>query len=262
MSRFVELVQLMQRLRGPDGCPWDREQSLDSLRTFLVEETYEVLDALDGGRAEEHQEELGDLLLQILFQAELRRERGEFDIEAVIAGIHDKLVRRHPHVFGDRKAASAAEVLDQWEQLKAREKEGTDRPSLLDHVPAQLPALLRALRLSEKTARVGFDWAADDDLRAKLLEEIAELDAAIAGGRRDAVAEEVGDLLFVMANWARRLGIDPEEALRRANRKFERRFRSVEQAVVSSQRRLADVGLAEMDRLWDEAKRREREPGA
>lgn len=251
----------MHRLRGPGGCPWDREQTLDSLRTFLVEETYEVLDALDGGSAEAHREELGDLLLQILFQAELRSERGEFDIEAVIAGIHDKLVRRHPHVFADARAASAAEVLDQWEQLKAREKEGTDRPSLLDHVPAQLPALLRALRLTEKAARVGFDWEAAADLRAKLLEEVAEVDEAIAGGQAAEVREELGDLLFVMANWARRLGVDPEDALRRANRKFERRFRAVEEAVVASRRRVADVGLAELDRLWDEAKARERQGG-
>jgi nucleoside triphosphate diphosphatase len=260
MSRFEALVALMSRLRGPDGCPWDREQTLETLKTYLVEETYEVVDALDTGDRDAHLEELGDLLFQVVFQAEIRRETGDFDIEDVLGGIHDKLVRRHPHVFGDAKASTPAEVLDQWERLKAREKEGTTRPSLLDHVPARLPALLRALRLTEKAARVGFDWTAEQDLFLKLDEEWAELRAASASGDPRSLAEELGDVLFVLANLARRHGLDPEDALRGSNRKFERRFRHIEATLSRQGRRLEDATLAEMDALWEEAKALERAP--
>lgn len=261
MTPFEQLVALMDRLRDPGGCPWDREQTLDSLRTYLLEETYEVLDALDSGDVEAHREELGDLLLQVVFQAKLRKETGAFTIDDVIVGIHDKLVRRHPHVFGDTPAASAEEVLDQWERLKAREKEGTDRPSVLDHVPAQLPALLQALRLTEKAARIGFDWTAETDLHEKVEEEWRELRHELAGGSREGIAEELGDLLFALANVARRHGIDPEQALRGANGKFIRRFRHIEDRLADGGRRPQDATLAEMDALWEEAKRDEASAG-
>ncbi len=257
MPSFDDLVALMARLRGPGGCPWDREQTLETLKTYLVEETYEVLDALDSGDAAAHQEELGDLLFQVVFQSQVRREEGAFTVDEVIAGIHDKLVRRHPHVFGDASAATAEEVLDQWERLKAREKEGTDRPSVLDHVPAQLPALLQALRLTEKAARVGFDWVAETDLLEKAEEEWEELRGALRRGDQQAVSEELGDVLFVLANLARHRGLDPEQALRQANRKFTRRFRHVEDRLGERGRRPDESTLEEMDDLWEEAKRQE-----
>ena len=258
MSAFDELVTLMDRLRDPGGCPWDREQTLETLKTYLLEETYEVLDALDGDDPEAHCEELGDLLLQIVFQAKLRSERNEFTVEDVIRGIHDKMVRRHPHVFGDAQASTSDEVLDQWERQKAREKVGTDRPSILDHVPANLPALLQALRLTEKAARVGFDWSAQADLFAKVDEEWLELRQEAESGNREGLAEELGDMLFVLANLARRHQIDPEQALRGANSKFMRRFRHIETALKAQGRSVEDAGLAEMDVLWDEAKLLER----
>ena len=259
MKSFDELVSLMARLRGPDGCPWDREQTLGTLKTYLLEETYEVLDALDSGDPEAHLEELGDLLFQIVFHAQIRSEEGTFTIDEINKGIHDKLVRRHPHVFGSSTASTADEVLDQWERIKAREKRGTARPSLLDHVPAHLPALLRSLRLTEKAARVGFDWAADEDLLAKVDEEWTELREVAGNGQgRDRLAEELGDLLFVLANLARRYGLDPEETLRQANRKFERRFRHIETRLEESGRTPGEASLEEMDGLWEEAKRGER----
>lgn len=260
MKAFAELVRLMDRLRDPGGCPWDREQTLDTLKTYLVEETYEVLDALENGGPADHCEELGDLLLQVVFQAKLRTEMKQFDIEDVIRGIHDKLVRRHPHVFGDVTATTADEVLDQWERIKAREKKDTPRPSLLDHVPSQLPALLQALRLTEKTARVGFDWTAEADILAKVEEEWQELRVELEAGNSQGIAEELGDLLFVLANLARRHGLDPEQALRQANGKFIRRFRYIESRLGQDHRRPEDSNLAEMDALWDEAKRELKNP--
>jgi tetrapyrrole methylase family protein/MazG family protein len=258
MPRFDDLVALMARLRGPGGCPWDREQTLETLKTYLIEEAYEVLDALDGGDRDAHMEELGDLLFQVVFQAQVRREEGAFTIDEVIAAIHDKLVRRHPHVFGDARLGTADEVLDQWERLKAEEKRGTRRPSLLDHIPARLPALLQALRLTEKAARVGFDWAAEEDLMVKGDEEWRELKRVVSSGPPERVAEELGDLLFVLANLARRQGLDPEEALRQANGKFQRRFRHIEESLARRGQRPEEVSLEEMDALWDEAKAREK----
>ncbi len=260
MKAFADLVRLMDRLRDPGGCPWDREQTLDTLKTYLVEETYEVLDALENGDPADHCEELGDLLLQVVFQAKLRTEMKEFTIEDVIRGIHEKLVRRHPHVFGDVEATTADEVLDQWERIKAKEKAGTSRPSILDHVPAQMPALLQSLRLTEKAARVGFDWTAEADLLAKVQEEWEELRVELEAGNAQGISEELGDMLFVLANLARRHGLDPEQALRQANGKFIRRFRYIESRLGEDDRRPEDSTLAEMDGLWDEAKRELKNP--
>ncbi|MFQ5669888.1 MAG: nucleoside triphosphate pyrophosphohydrolase [Acidobacteriota bacterium] len=253
-AQLNDLAVLMGRLRSADGCPWDRVQTLESLKRYLLEETYEVLDALDSGDVAAHREELGDLLFQIVFQAHLRQEEDSFSLEDVITGIHQKLVRRHPHVFGKATAHTPEEVLKQWERLKAEEKRGTHRPSLIDHVPRELPGLLRALRLTEKAAQVGFDWTDDEDLNAKCEEEWAELKEALAAGRREKIMEELGDLLFTLANLARRQGLDPDESLRQANRKFERRFRYVEAGVQKRGRSIGEASLEEMNALWEEAK--------
>jgi MazG family protein len=258
MSEMDRLRAIMDRLRGPDGCPWDREQTIETLATYLVEETYEVLEAIASGSVEALREELGDLLFQVVFQARLGQEQGGFDIESIMKEIGDKIVRRHPHVFGDGRLQTSTQVLAQWEQIKMEERRARRDGSLFSGVPARLPALLKALRISSKASRVGFDWPDLDGLLAKVEEEIAEMRQALRSGERAGVKEELGDLLFTLANVARHAGIDPEESLQSANRKFMERFRYVE-------RRLREDGLApgqeqrrRMDVLWEEAKRLER----
>ncbi len=252
------LKQIMDRLRGPGGCPWDREQTFESLATFLLEETYEVLEAMASGTPAAHREELGDLLFQIIFQARLAEERGDFDIRDVMREAGDKIVRRHPHIFGDATLETSEQVLKQWEQIKVEERRGKGDGSMFTGVPAQLPALLKALRISSKAARVGFDWPDLSGLLKKLEEERGEMLRALRDGGRDAVKEEIGDLLFTVVNVARHAGIDPERALQDANRKFLDRFRYVEEGlgrrglVASAEHR----GL--MEALWEEAKRKVR----
>lgn len=263
----------MRRLLGEGGCPWDREQSLASLKRYAVEEAHEVCDAIDGlgpdakatvtdpapraltaddAAVQHHREELGDLLFQVVFQSGLTASWGWFGLDDVIAGISDKLERRHPHVFGDVKAGTAAEVISNWEKLKLAEKK--DRGTL-DGIPKGLPALAQAHRMGEKAARVGFDWPDRDGPRAKVDEELRELDDAIAGGSRDAIADELGDVLFSLVNLARKLDIDPEEALMRTNRRFALRFRAVEARAKESGRALDAHTLEELDAFWREAKR-------
>jgi MazG family protein len=263
-ERFEDLVALQARLLAPGGCPWDREQTHESLRPFLVEEAYEVLDALDTGAPEEFAAELGDLLLQVVFHAELAREKGTFDVGDVIDHIHNKLVRRHPHVFGDAQASTSAEVLKSWEQSKAEERKaaspGTDAAaqSILGGIPRTLPALLEAYQLTRRASRIGFDWENMDGLFEKLREETEEVRAAIGKkSGKDAgqnLEEEIGDLLFVAVNIARFLGADPEIALKKANRKFTRRFQWMEQEMTRQGRNLADAPRAEMEELWDQSK--------
>ncbi len=259
MSRASDAVErlldLMARLRGPGGCPWDREQTLETLRPYLLEETYEVLEALDGGDARAHREELGDLLLQIVFQARVAEEAGRFDFADVADAISDKLVSRHPHVFGGAEARDADAVLRQWAALKRKENEakGGGR-SVLEGVPREMPALARAERLTEKASRVGFDWPDAAGAREKVGEELAELDAAIASGDRRRVEDELGDLLFAVANLARKHALPPEEALRRAVGRFVDRFRFVEDELARRGVPHGQATLEEMDRLWEEAK--------
>jgi tetrapyrrole methylase family protein/MazG family protein len=253
-------------LRSPNGCPWDREQTHASLRTYLLEETYEVLDALDYGKDDRLAGELGDLLLQIVFHAQLAAEAGQFDIGDVIERIHAKMVRRHPHVFAGARVETSAQVLKNWEQLKAEERQahaeeapaGPMGASLLDGLPRTLPALLQAYQLTRRASRVGFDWDDIEGLLEKLAEETAELRQAL--GRRDTASlqEEVGDLLFVTVNVARFLGVDPEIALKQANRKFSSRFREMEQRVAQTGRRLADVSKDELESLWQASKNKRR----
>lgn len=250
---FDELVQLMTRLRGPDGCPWDRKQTLTSLKPFIIEESYEVIDAIDRDDRRALAEELGDFLLQAVFVAELTREEGSFDINDAITAIHDKLVHRHPHVFGDVKASDADQALVNWEKLKNEERKAENK-SVLAGVPPSLPALLRASRLTEKASRVGFDWRRTEDVFEKLDEEIAEVREAIASGDEQHVHDEIGDLLFTIANIARKLNVNAEEALQSTNRKFARRFEWMEAKVRGEGRNLDQLTLEQMDALWDEAK--------
>jgi MazG family protein len=246
----------MARLRGPDGCPWDREQTLRTLRPYVLEETYEVLEAIESGDPREHREELGDLLLQIVFQAQLAAEAGQFDFADVAEGISDKLVSRHPHVFGDSAVKDSEGVLRQWAALKQKEKaaRGGGR-SVLEGVPRELPALARAERLTEKASRIGFDWPDAAGARAKVDEELRELDEAMGSGDRGRIEDELGDLLFAVANLARKLSLPPEEALRNAVGRFVARFEHVERELARRGVPHGQATLAEMDALWDEAKR-------
>ncbi len=257
-----KLVDLVARLRGDNGCPWDREQTRESLKPMLIEEAYEVLDALDGASPAELKDELGDLLFQVVFHAQIASEKGEFQMADIIDRVHEKMIRRHPHVFGGADLRTAEDVLKNWEDIKAAEKgvrsasqPDTDK-SLLDGIPSKLPALHEAYQITAKASRVGFDWARLEDVLAKLREEMDEILEARARGTEDRIADEVGDLLFVAVNVARFLGVDPETALRRSNRKFGRRFRHVESSIKARGRGLKDATLAEMDALWDEAKQK------
>ena len=250
---FDQLVQLMTTLRGEQGCPWDRKQTLETLKPFVIEESYEVIDAIDRNDRAALAEELGDFLLQAVFIAELTREEGSFDIYDAVTAIHDKLVRRHPHVFGDVQADDAEQVLVNWEKLKNEERKAENK-SVLAGVPQALPALLRASRLTEKAARVGFDWRRTEDVFAKLQEEIGELHEAIDSGDQNKVHDEVGDLLFTLANIARKLDVNAEEALQSTNRKFTRRFESMERSVRERGQNLDQLTLEQMDALWDAAK--------
>lgn len=263
---FQALVDLQERLLGPGGCPWDREQTHDSLRTYLIEETYEVLEALDAKDYRRLPEEFGDLLLQIVFHAALARAAGHFDIRDVIERIHTKLVRRHPHVFGNVTARSAGEVLKNWEELKAAERaalngaKGGEEPreSILNGVPKTLPALLEAYQLTKRAAHIGFDWEDIEGLLEKLREETAELKETLGPAEDDKararLEEEVGDLLFVAVNVARFLGVDPEIALKKANRKFKKRFQEMERKMWERGSRLADASREEMETLWERSK--------
>ena len=245
----------MARLRGPGGCPWDREQTLATLRPYLLEETYEVLEAIDSGDVREHREELGDLLLQIVFQAQLTSEVGQFGFAEVAEAISNKLVSRHPHVFGDAQVKDAEGVLKQWAALKRDEKMARGKgKSALDGVPREMPALARADRLTEKASRIGFDWPDVGGARAKVDEELRELDAAVAEGDREAIEHELGDVLFAVANVARKLSIAPEEALRGTIARFIDRFEHVERGLERSGTPHGQATLEQMDELWNEAK--------
>jgi len=261
--RFEDLVAIMDRLRDPGGCPWDREQTFSTLRGYLLEECYEVLDALDRQDRVDLREELGDLLFQIVFLSRLAQEEGAFEAGDVVEGIAAKMVRRHPHVFGEDTAEDSAAVLKRWEEIKREEKRssgrGQEAPSVLDGIPRALPELAKAQRLGVKAARVGFDWREDLDVHAKLSEEVAELRAASLAGEPGRVREEMGDVLFTVAMLARRLGMDAEEALALANAKFRERFEAVERALRREGVPIQEAGLERMDRLWNEVKSRPEE---
>jgi tetrapyrrole methylase family protein/MazG family protein len=258
MKEMDELLAVMARLRGPGGCPWDAEQTLATLKSFLIEESYEVLDAIDSGNPAHHLEELGDLLLQVVFQAQIRAEQGDFRFADVAEAIRTKLVRRHPHVFGDVQAATSGEVLRNWDAIKAAEK-GADKPrSALEGVTRSLPALQRAQQVQVRAARVGFDWAAMEDVVAKVEEELAEVKQALAEDDDAKIGEEIGDLLFAVVNLSRFRKLQAEQMLDDAVRKFIRRFAAVEAGARRQGKDPRDMTLAELDALWEAAKREER----
>ncbi len=282
MSQFPQLVELMARLRGPDGCPWDRQQTFDSIKPFLLEETYEVVDAIGCRDWDELASELGDLLLQIVFFAQMAAEEGHFTIEDVIERIHTKMVRRHPHVFGDARADSATDVLRNWEILKAEEKrqraaergESYEPPqSVLAGIPSNIPPLMEAYQLSARAGYVGFEWERLEDVFSKLQEEVEELRAEAGESQNESKSSslsndsvcrarlegEIGDFLFTAVNVARYLGVDAESALRGTNRKFRRRFQLIERELSAAGKSPRETTLAEMDALWDRAKEGEQE---
>ncbi len=263
-ARFERLVEIMQTLRSPDGCAWDREQTVASLRPFVLEEAYEVVEAMDRNDRAALCDELGDLLLEAVFVAQICAEDGDFTIADAAEAVTAKLIRRHPHVFGNAVAGGGAaardlspvEVKRQWERIKREERAGAprDRATLLDGIPEALPSLLRAARIGARAANVGFDWREAEQVIDKADEEVAELRDAIAGGDRAQIEEEMGDLLFTIANAARKLRIDPESALRTANTKFTRRFRAVEQRLEGRGRTLHDASPDELEREWEAVK--------
>jgi len=256
------LLAIMARLRDPaDGCPWDQEQTFATVAPYTVEEAYEVADAIERGDLSDLKEELGDLLLQVVFHARMAEEQGAFAFDDVAEAINDKMIRRHPHVFAEETYASLAHQKEGWEALKAAERKGKGRAaSLLDDVPVGLPALTRAVKLSKRAAGVGFVWPTVAEVMAKLHEEVGELEAEIAAGDLEKARQEMGDVLFVVANLARTLEVDPEDSLRFTNAKFQRRFRYIERKLAERGKTPDQSDLAEMDTLWDEAKAAEKAP--
>lgn len=254
------LLAIMARLRDPDGgCPWDQEQTFATIAPYTVEEAYEVADAIERGDLTDLRDELGDLLLQVVFHARIAEEMGAFDFTDVARAIGDKMIRRHPHVFEDAHFRTSAQQTAAWEAIKAEERAAKGKAaSLLDDVPAGLPALTRAVKLTQRAARVGFDWPSTREVLDKLREELGELEAEIDAADKAKAREELGDLLFVIANLARKLDVEPEDALRSTNAKFARRFAYIERALAADGRTPDQSDLAEMDRLWNAAKAAER----
>ncbi|ABQ27420.1 nucleoside triphosphate pyrophosphohydrolase [Geotalea uraniireducens] len=255
---FDRLMEIMRKLRAPGGCPWDAEQTHASLKRYLLEESYEVIEAIDAGSPEMLKEELGDLMLQPVFHAAIAEERGEFTMDDVLDTINEKLIRRHPHVFGEQVVKSAEEQVANWERIKKAEK-GAERKSALSGVPPELPALMKAQKITEKAARVGFDWEHTDQVFAKVLEELHEFEETLTEGNQERMEAELGDLLFAIVNLGRFLSLDPEEALRKTITRFARRFAFVEDTLHARGIHMQEASLAEMDKLWEEAKRMERE---
>ncbi len=252
VMNFQKLLNIMEKLRGEKGCPWDKEQTKESLKPFILEEAYELIDAIDEGDPEKIKEELGDLLFQIVFQCQIASERKEFDMSDVIKEIGKKMIARHPHVFGNANYKTKDEVLQHWEEQKRRE--GKLRASILDGVPETLPSLLRAHRLQDRAAKVGFDWIKVTDVIKKLDEEMKEFKNALEGKQREEIEDELGDIFFMLVNISRFVGINPEDALRKTIAKFISRFSFIEMRAADQGRKLLDMTLDEMDKLWEEAK--------
>ena len=261
-ENFSKLVKVMERLRAPGGCPWDREQTYESLAQYLLEETYEAYDAIqeasETGNTSNLSDELGDVLLQVVFHSTIAKEKGDFTIDDVAHGVTRKLILRHPHVFGDRKLETAEDVLNNWDDLKKAEQKARGKEaktdSILDDVPKAFPSLIEGNKLTKKAAKVGFDWKNTNQIFEKLSEEINELKTAIDSKKDSDIREEIGDLLFVIVNLARKLDVEPENALKKTNYKFRKRFRFIEDALKSQNKSLEESDINEMDALWNKAK--------
>jgi XTP/dITP diphosphohydrolase/tetrapyrrole methylase family protein/MazG family protein/ATP diphosphatase len=261
---FEELVEIIKKLRAPGGCPWDRKQTLETLKEYVIEESYELIDAIDSRDVKNICEECGDLLLQIVFIAQIAAENGWFEVQEIIESLCDKLKRRHPHVFGDLKVRDSEEVRRNWDMIKLQERESKkEEPSRLTGIPRSMPALLRAYAIQERAAKVGFDWEKDnlDPIWAKIDEEIRELRKALDEGDAGEVKEEIGDLLFAVVNLSRHIGVNPEEALQGANEKFSARFRFIEESVEGKGRSFDEYSLDELETLWQSAKKAQRTKG-
>ncbi len=256
------LLSVVERLRGEQGCPWDRKQTLESLKQYLIEECYELIDAIDSGDVTHHQEELGDVLLQVVLQTQIRKEQGDFTFDDVADLLAEKLIRRHPHVFADVVAETPAEVIRNWEKIKAVEKGADGHKSVVEGIPRHLPSLQRAQRVQSRVARVGFDWDDVSDVICKVEEELAEAREALASGDAEHLKEELGDLLFATVNLSRFREINAEEALDAAVKKFVSRFQEVERRIHASGRSLNDCTLEEMDAEWDNVKAERRKPSS
>lgn len=258
-KEFAELLETVSTLRSPNGCPWDRKQTHESLKKYAIEETYELVESIESGDPQKLKDELGDVMLQVLLHAQMAKENDQFDIADVCQNLREKLQRRHPHVFSDVEVNGVDDVLTNWEKIKRSEPGYDDRVSILDGVPASLPALMRAAKLSKKAARTGFDWPNVYAIIDKLKEEIQELEEAIESGSQELVQDEIGDLLFTVVNIARFQGIDPEESLRRMLDRFIERFSKIEEHARETGRNISDMTLAEMDEVWDAAKKVKKE---
>ncbi|BFQ94647.1 nucleoside triphosphate pyrophosphohydrolase [Gallibacterium anatis] len=261
-TKLEKFAEIIAKLRDPNGgCPWDLEQTYQTMPPHILEEAYEVVEAINQDDRKELKEELGDLLMQVVFLSQLAQEEGAFTLDDVIDGITDKIIRRHPHVFGEIKAENSDEVLKNWENIKQQERYQKEQFSILDNVPIALPSLLRAAKLQKRCAKVGFDWSELEPTIQKVEEELQEVRDEVSKQPQNpqAIEEEIGDLLFASVNVARHLKLNPEEALRKANLKFERRFRQVEQSILASGRQLEQVSLAEMDLIWDQVKQQEKQ---
>ncbi len=257
MDEFLRLIDIIAKLRSENGCPWDKEQTKDSLKPYLIEEAHEVLEAIDESNPKKLREELGDLLFQIIFHSQIAAESGDFTIFDVIKGISDKIISRHPHVFSNAKFESPEEVRKQWHERKT--EEGRFKDSILSGVPKSLPSLLRSQRLQSRASKVGFDWEKTEDMLYKVDEELSELKAAIKTGSKEEIEEELGDVLFVLVNVSRFTGLNAEEALKKTINKFINRFGYIEQKAKDTGQNLSDMTIKEMDSLWDEAKSQNKE---
>lgn len=256
---FKELVDIIAKLRSGDGCPWDREQTNDTLKSGLIEEAYEVLEAIDLKDDAKFEEELGDLLMQVVLNAQIAKDEGRFDISGVIQRINEKLIRRHPHVFSDLQVKNAQEILINWDRIKSEERAGKDENSILDGIPINLPALIQARKVQSRASRVGFDWNKAEDVIKKVEEEVDELKEGISNQDQGNIVEEIGDIIFSIVNLSRFLNVEPEEALRNTTAKFIRRFKQMETQITCNGKNITDYDLAELDKIWDSIKESEKE---
>lgn len=256
MARYTleTLVEIMGKLRSPEGCPWDREQTHESIKRYLLEEVYEFIDAIHEDAVQKMKDELGDILFQIVFHCKLASEEGKFDIYDVIKTTSEKMIRRHPHVFADKKVDTAHDVIVQWDEIKKAEDAHKDRVSIIDGVPVHMPSLMRACKVQKKAAKVGFDWEKPEQIMDKIKEEVQETGEALESGDMNKIKEEIGDLFFAVANLARFLHCDPEELSQHAVNKFIKRFKKVEQVLSHRGKRPEDSSLAEMDEIWNSTK--------